>query len=118
MKIKHFQINLLRDREDVCFLSLLSLKMRGKSIDPAVYDLVHIGNYNVPDLEALYERIKGESKQRTPDRSPITVSDVIVVCEAKQNESAKPGAYYLDCEQGKIRFIPIAFDGRKARSLV
>ena len=103
MKIKIYQINQDRDKNDLKFMGLDFLKKRQgtKEIDPAIYDEVFSGEVDCGNLEDVFSQFNSEGHPLMRGHS-LSVSDVVV----KEN-----GAFFC----GRVGFEKVDFDERKTQ---
>ena len=90
MRIKVFQINLERDKENVCFRPLESVDQ--DNLDGTIYDLVYIGNINAMDMEDI-RKIFFDGNLMDFHGRELSVSDIVWV---QGNGSLKEGYYFID----------------------
>lgn len=110
MKIRVFQINLERDKEDgqiAAFESLERLRKHGLEVDPTIYDLVYSGETTARDLEDVFTELNVGTKPANYYGRSMSVSDITEVIEA---DAAEPGFYFCD----SFGFQKIQFDAEKA----
>ncbi len=104
MKIKIYQVNLVRDEMLIAFMGLDALpKFQGTSeVNSSIYDCVYAGDVDCKTLENVFQMFNMEHPEGYTGRS-LSVSDVVMVQAA---ESVKPGFYFCD----SIGFKEISFD--------
>lgn len=93
MTVDIYQIDMDRDNERVCFMSLDSLPNRQNptEIDSSIYDAVYHGDVEANNLEDVYRIFNLEHPENYRGRS-LSVSDVVVVSA----EDGEQKAYYCD----------------------
>ncbi|MCM1296286.1 MAG: YodL domain-containing protein [Muribaculaceae bacterium] len=94
MRIKIYQVNLERDKDNVGLMDMDSLqRIKGSTeINSAVYDSVFEGEVPCKTLEGIYTMFNSDHPQGYKARS-LSVSDVV---EIVSDEKLKPGFYFCD----------------------
>lgn len=109
MRIKIYQVNIDRDKNQIAFINTDSLpKFQGsEKPDSAVYDSVFEGNVECKALEDVYTMFNRDHPVGYKARS-LSISDVIEVVES---EKVKPGFYFCD----SFGFKEVPFEPEKTQ---
>lgn len=109
MKIKIYQVNMDRDRDNLAFMSLDFMQKKQASQEPnaALYDLVFEGKVECKNLEDVFSMFNQNHPTGYKVRS-LSVSDVVEIIE---DDKLTPGFYYCD----SVGFKQVSFDPSKAK---
>lgn len=102
MKIKIYQINLIRDEKQIAFFGLERLpKFQGTAeVNSSLYDSVYVGDVDCKNLEEVYRKFNFDHPVGYRGRS-LSVSDVVEIIES---DSMKSGFYF--CDSFGFREVP------------
>lgn len=105
MRIKIFQINIRKDKNDMKFCSL-----GDKEIDSSIYQNVYFGDVQANNLEDIYKKFNC-SRPATFKGHSLSVSDVVEIVDGENK--LENGTYYCD----RIGFKKINFDTSKCSEM-
>lgn len=95
MKVRIFQIDMSRDKQNVCFMNHEWLMKKGYQVDPSIYDCVYEGEVNCKSLESVYALFNLHQPEDYKARS-MSLSDVVEILQVSEGDFAAPGYYYCD----------------------
>ena len=95
MKIRIFQINMDRDKKNVCFMNQEWLAKKGIKVDPSIYDCVYEREVNCKSLESVYALFNLHHPKDYRHRS-LSVSDVVEIVRVSEGDFCAPGFYFCD----------------------
>ena len=95
MKIRIFQIDMNRDKQNACFMNYEWLMKKGYKVDPSIYDCVYEGEVNCKSLESVYALFNFHYPKDYKARS-LSLSDVVEIISVSEGDFAAPGCYYCD----------------------
>jgi len=93
MKIRIYQIDPEKDKNQVLFLGLKTLSLKNYQVDRKIYDVVFENEVNANDLEDVYTIFNINHPEGYIGRS-LSKSDVVEVIEG--NEETLIGFYFCD----------------------
>ncbi len=95
MKVRIFQIDMSRDKQNACFMNYEWLMKKEYQIDPTIYDCVYEGNVNCKSLESVFALFNLHHPENYKARS-MSISDVVEIVSVSEGDFAASGYYFCD----------------------
>ena len=93
MKIKIFQINQQRDKDNIKFMDLNYIREKVGYLTANIYDIVFSGDVNCQSLEEVYTAFNRDIRPEGFSGHSLSVSDVVQIIDSEEYE---PGFYFCD----------------------
>lgn len=93
MKIKIFQINQQRDKENIKFMNADYIREKVGYLTADIYDVAFSGEVDCKSLEEVYTAFNGDIRPKEFSGHSLSVSDVVQIIDSEEYE---PGFYFCD----------------------
>lgn len=93
MKIKIFQINQQRDKNNIKFMDADYIREKVGYLTADIYDVVFSGEVDCKSLEGVYATFNRGIRPEGFSGHSLSVSDVVQIIDSKEYE---PGFYFCD----------------------
>ena len=93
MKIKIFQINQQRDKNNIKFMNADYIRKAVGALTADIYDNVFFGDVDCQSLEEVYATFNRDIRPEGFSGHSLSVSDVVQIIDSKEYE---PGFYFCD----------------------